>query len=168
MNHYWQPLIPVVLVVLESLILLTFMSPSSAGSEPSLDELISKADHLVTRRRNIEAQRLYKEALVLDVESSAAHAGLGWTLFDTGKHSAGLAEEMQAITLKPNNALAHHYLGSMLLVTGHPQEAADEYRLEYKIDPKRRCHCGPIENLLKQYPSHKYDHTYRIHNHSHR
>ena len=162
MNHYWQPLISAFIpVVVEFLFLLASISPSSAGSPPSLDELISKADHLVTRRRNIEAQCLYKEALELDPQNSAVHAGLGWTLFDTGNHSAGLAEEKRALALNPNNALAHHYLGSMLLVTGHPQEAATEYRLEYKIDPKRRCHCGPIENLLKQYPGHKYDHTYR-------
>jgi Tfp pilus assembly protein PilF len=135
---------------------LTAKQPA-AEQTPStpLETLLDKAADLVVLRRNVEAQQLYKQALQIDPTSSQAHAGLGWTLYDTGHYKQGLGEEHSALAIDYNNALAHHYLACMYLAKGRNQEAADEYRMEYKIDPKRRCHCGPIENVLKKYPSKK-------------
>jgi tetratricopeptide (TPR) repeat protein len=157
MKATWQPST----VFSLTLLLLTFGKPILGNELPGSDKppdstkLLQMADSLLSRRKNVEAQQLYRRVLEIEPKSSAAHAGLGWTLYDTGHHNAAYSEEQKALELDYNNALAHHYLASMYLQVGKYQEAADEYRIEFKIAPKRRCHCGPVELLLKQYPARK-------------
>ena len=44
-----------------------------------------------------------------------------------GKYEAAVAEWKKVLDIRPDDALAHSSLGALLLMTGHPQEAAEHF-----------------------------------------
>ncbi len=95
---------------------------------------------------------LYEKLAKMQPNNSEVHAGLGWALWQTHQPDAAFAEQYKAISLDPKNPVPHHHLAAMFMYLGMNPQAADEFRAEYSIDPKRNCHCGPSEGLMLQYP----------------
>lgn len=125
----------------------------SAACAAESSEFLARADAAKIRQDYKTALPLYRQAVKLQPQNSDAHAGLGWVLFSLGQQKVGLLEAEKAIRLDQQNPLAHHHLGTIYWMLNRPADAAAQFRIEYAIDPKRNCHCGPMESLLAAYPA---------------
>lgn len=130
-------------------------SSRAQGSSNSkeFDSLLHKAEALVKKQKSQAAMVLLKRAIKLKPTNSTAHANMSYCLWANGKVSAALQEAQKAVKLNPNDPLARHFLGVIYLSMGNNQDAVNNFRAEYKIDPKRNCHCGTINGLLLTNPS---------------
>lgn len=134
------------------LLLMTLAPLGSAASGVSFSQLYADAEKLLQRRESKKALPLYRTLVKMRPDSSDARAGLGWILFDLGQQQEGMNQVKRAIILNQKNADAHHHLAVMYLQLNRMQEAADEFRREFAINPKRDCNCGPIKSILAAYP----------------
>ena len=106
----------------------------------------NKADHT-------EAIRLFREAIALDPEFAAAHAHLAFALWnsvmlgyaeDRAKATASArAAAEQAVSLDPNEPVAHYALGRVHVLTGEVEMAIGEMQTAIAINPNfARGHFG--------------------------
>lgn len=123
-----------------------------AANTSEFNQLLLRAESSMKKRQTNEAVSLYRKAIRLKPRDSSAHAGLGWALFVNGQRDLGFQEEQKAVSLNPKDTVARHNLGTIYLMLNSPAKAADEFRQEYSIDPKRNCHCGAIKSLFAAYP----------------
>jgi tetratricopeptide (TPR) repeat protein len=121
-------------------------------SAATFDQIMEQARLYKRTRQNLLALDAYQKALKLRPNNSEAHASLGWTLYDLRMVDEGIEELDKALKLNPKNAMAHHHLAVIYMMLGRLPEAADEYRAEYAIDPRRNCNCGPSNALLMSFP----------------
>ncbi|RWC98342.1 MAG: hypothetical protein EOS57_29695 [Mesorhizobium sp.] len=93
---------------------------------------------------NRAAPALLERAIELDPHFADAHAWLamshhfGWAywLGAPGRHrSLALAAAQHAVSLDPENAIAHAILGDVLIYDGKPDEGAAELTTALRIDP---------------------------------
>ena len=100
-----------------------------------------------------KATRLFEEAVALDPGFAAAHANLAYNLWnsvtlgyaeDTATVlAAGRAAAEQAVTLDPNDPLAHTALGRLYLVAGEIERAVGEMQTAIALNPNyARGHYG--------------------------
>jgi adenylate cyclase len=94
-----------------------------------------------------EAIRLFREAIALDPEFAAAHAGLAYALWaprslalayveDTAKAIASArAAAERAVSLDPSEPMAHFALGRLHIFTGETEMAIAEMRTAIAINP---------------------------------
>ncbi|HEY3777926.1 MAG TPA: tetratricopeptide repeat protein [Rhizomicrobium sp.] len=76
-------------------------------------------------------------AIVLNADLAKAHAALGFAKFYGARQTdVALAEFSSAISLDPNNALAHHWYATTLLALGNFRKAAREIELARALDPE--------------------------------
>jgi TolB-like protein/Tfp pilus assembly protein PilF len=111
------------------------------------------------RQRDVfpKAKEAALKAISLDPKLSEAHAALGKVLhFGEIDLTGSMREFQRAIELKPNNASAHHWLGSgPLIYLGRSDEAIAECKRAVELDP-----LSPIMNAdlgATQYYAHRYD-----------
>jgi adenylate cyclase len=107
----------------------------------------------VNKTDRAEAIRLFKAAIALDPEFAAAHAHLAQALWasvvqgyaeDTAKAIASArASAEQAISLDPNEPMAHYALGRVHTFTGETEMAIGEMQTAIAINPNfARGHFG--------------------------
>jgi TolB-like protein/Flp pilus assembly protein TadD len=90
------------------------------------------------------AKRAVQQALRLDGTLAEAHASLGM-IESHGYEWAAAEEQLRlAIALKPDYAVAHHWLALLLLSTGRTSDALAESRRALQLDPTSLI----INNLL--------------------
>ena len=124
----------------------------SARRKPpeSLDawELVQRGQshfYRVNKTDHAEAIRLFREATALDPGFAAAHAYLAYALWtsvfygyaeDTAKAAAAArAEAEQAVSLDPNEPVAHFVLGRVHVFTGEVEMAIGEMQNALAINP---------------------------------
>jgi Flp pilus assembly protein TadD len=61
-----------------------------------------------------------------------------------------IAEEREALRLNPNNASAHYCLAFALEHKHNPEEALQEYRKAYELNPQNRDYRKDYERLVKK------------------
>jgi len=84
-----------------------------------------------------DAESHFRKALELKSAGPTAHYYLGLILISTKRYPEAQAEFAAAIANGGENlALAHRYLGGLLMSSGKNQEAADELEKYLKLDPK--------------------------------
>jgi len=90
----------------------------------------------------VEAIELFRQAIQVDPDYAAAHAGLGEALWERWKdvNAPELADEAEAacrraVSLEGSAAAGHVCLGTVLLRTGKPAQAAAEFDLARELDP---------------------------------
>jgi len=84
-----------------------------------------------------DAESHFRKALELKSAGPTAHYYLGLILISTKHYPEAQAEFAAAIANGGENlALAHRYLGGLLMSSGKSQEAADELEKYLKLDPK--------------------------------
>ncbi|HSL53304.1 MAG TPA: tetratricopeptide repeat protein, partial [Pyrinomonadaceae bacterium] len=84
-----------------------------------------------------DAERHFRKALELKSVGPTAHYYLGLILVSTKRFPEAQTEFEAAIANGGENlALAHRYLGGLLMGAGKNQEAADELEKYLKLDPK--------------------------------
>ena len=84
-----------------------------------------------------DAESHFRKALELKSAGPTAHYYLGLILISTKHYPEAQAEFAAAIANGGENlALAHRYLGGLLMSSGKNQEAADELEKYLKLDPK--------------------------------
>jgi len=77
-----------------------------------------------------------RKALEIDPGLADAHVSLGFvSYFYDWEWAQAEAELRRGIELAPNNANAHHWYWSLLLVTGRPDQALREIRRAVQLDP---------------------------------
>ena len=83
-----------------------------------------------------KARTAAERAVTLDPELSEAHTSLANVLhnFEWDWHGAE-QEYLRAIDLNPNNAVAHHWYGHLLMQTGRFDAAREELRDAAELDP---------------------------------
>lgn len=92
----------------------------------------------------IAAIELFRQAIEVDPDYAAAHAGLGEALWQrwTEVSDPGLVDDAEAacrraVSLDESDAAGHVCLGTVLLGTGNPTRAATEFDLARRLDPSR-------------------------------
>lgn len=90
-----------------------------------------------------------RKAVELDDQSSAAHASLAFVLF-FGKWdiSGAEAEFRRAISLDPNNAIAHHWYANYLLTLLRLPESLSEIERAQALDPTSTSVLADKGNIL--------------------
>ncbi len=129
----------------------TITAPANRRKPPeSLDawELVQRGlSHFcrVNKTDYAEAIRLFREAIVLDPEFAAAHAHLAYALW--GSVTLGYAEDMakavasaraaaeQAVSLDPNEPVAHVAMGRVHIHAGEVEMAIGEMQTAIAINP---------------------------------
>jgi tetratricopeptide (TPR) repeat protein len=81
-----------------------------------------------------KARQFAKRALELDDASPEAHAALGYVMMENDYDGAEI-ELKKAISLNPNNADAHQRLGEILRGMSRLDEALEEAKRAYELDP---------------------------------
>ena len=81
-----------------------------------------------------KARQFAKRALELDDALPEAHAALGYVMMATDFNGAEI-ELKKAISLNPNNADAHQRLGEILRGMSRLDEALEEAKKAYELDP---------------------------------
>ncbi len=99
----------------------------------------------VTRRGNVEARRLFEEAIRLDPSNAAAHVGLGsgyrdvvaygWTETPGEAMAKAEAAARRAIALDPQSASAHALLGRILVAYRQYEQAEAAARNARALNP---------------------------------
>ncbi len=108
--------------------------------------------HRMNKADRTEAIRLFREAVALDPEFAAAHAHLAYAVSasvtfyaeDTAKDAvSGRAAAEQAVSLDPNEPLAHFALGRLHIFAGEFEMAIGEMQTAIAINPNfARGHFG--------------------------
>jgi len=78
---------------------------------------------------------LWEHALEVTTANSRAHANLGTSLAEIGRHAEAAEQDRRAIAIEPNMPQAHNNLGLALAATGHRAEAIDEYKRAIALLP---------------------------------
>ena len=81
-----------------------------------------------------KARQFAKRALELDDALPEAHAALGYVMMENDFNGAEI-ELKKAISLNPNNADAHQRLGEILRGMSRLDEALEEAKKAYELDP---------------------------------
>jgi TolB-like protein/Tfp pilus assembly protein PilF len=95
----------------------------SLGSSKSPKESLKKAFNYI------------KKAIALDDSLPEARTQLGWLYVLTKQYDKGIAECERAITLAPNSAHAHIWMGLVLTIAGRHQEAVRYSERALRLDP---------------------------------
>jgi TolB-like protein/DNA-binding winged helix-turn-helix (wHTH) protein len=82
-------------------------------------------------------RRAAEKAVALDPASSEARTELGVTKWEDWDWSGAEEEYRRAITLNPNNALAHDSLGDYLDAMGRLEESWKEHEIAQELDPNQ-------------------------------
>jgi adenylate cyclase len=82
-----------------------------------------------------KAMESLQKALVLDDTFAAGYSRLGFLYSMTRQHDKGITEAEKAVTLSPNSAMAHLYLGKTLFFAGRNEEAIPEYKIAIRLNP---------------------------------
>src|SRR5262249_25176063 len=82
-----------------------------------------------------EAQARLERAVILKMDSPAAHATLGSVLANTGKKKQALKHLSTALKLKPS-APVHFLLGAVYYDAGQHKRAIEHLRRATQLDPK--------------------------------
>ena len=122
------------------------MSPDSLDAWELLQRGLSHL-YRVNRSDRTEAIRLFREAIKLDPEFAAAHAHLAYAIWASRSVTLGHAENSarsaalaraaaeRAISLDPNEPMAHFALGRLQGYTGEAEMAISEMRTAIAINP---------------------------------
>lgn len=78
---------------------------------------------------------LWQHALEVTTNNSRAHANLGTSLAEIGRHAEAADEDRKAIAIEPNMPQAHNNLGLALAATGHVGDAIEEYKKAIALLP---------------------------------
>ena len=82
------------------------------------------------------AHQAARTALARDDKDPAAYFAMGRVCMMQGKHDDSVAALSRAIELSPSFALAHHGLGFALVLSGRPEEGADELDKAMRLSPR--------------------------------
>lgn len=84
---------------------------------------------------NVQAARLYSEALQLDPSNSEANHFLGLIRHGEGRQAEAIKHLGAAVRLNPDDALAHNSFGIALLEKGETELAIKHFRQSLKLEP---------------------------------
>ena len=90
------------------------MDPSQAA----IDAMLAQAAALYQAGRLAEAEKLYRDVLILRPNWAQGHAGLALMLYLQGRPQDAIAAFRQAVQIEPDNAELLYKLGNMLLRDG--------------------------------------------------
>ena len=85
-----------------------------------------------------EAMRLFREAIALDPDFAAAHAHLAYAISRSRSEqsrASARASALRAVSLDPNEAMAHFALGRVHVFSGEPEMAIAEMQKAIAINP---------------------------------
>ena len=104
-----------------------------------------------------EAVPIADRAIALDPLSAAGYISKSSARIYQGDHQGALDAARDALTISPNYAAAHHFLGVAFLFSGHPREALEPIRRAIRLDPhnplqiNRLCHIAIAYYFLREY-----------------
>jgi tetratricopeptide (TPR) repeat protein len=78
---------------------------------------------------------LFEHALSVTKDSWLVHANLGGALLDRGRFEEAIAEEREALRIRPNYTVALSNLGQALEQTGRHDEAIEQFELSLRLRP---------------------------------
>ena len=82
-----------------------------------------------------EAVAALQKSIALDDAYYGPHVDLGFTYFRMGRYADAAGEYRMAIAASPELAIAHNYLGALLLSAGKDEEAEKAIRRSIEITP---------------------------------
>lgn len=98
---------------------------------------VERGDQFLKQGFNAEAQNAFREAIVTDPTSAAAHAGLAQSLEAEGKETEAVAEANAAVRLKPS-APALLILARQNLKDNKLSAASEEVERALELEPKNQ------------------------------
>src|SRR5262249_42911465 len=101
--------------------------------------------------RPAEAEKVYRQAIVVRRDCAEAHYGLGLALLDLGRPPEAVDAFRKTIELKKDYAPAHYNLGNALREMGKLPDAAEAFRAAIKVAPGfAEAHCNLGQVLSRQ------------------
>jgi adenylate cyclase len=83
-----------------------------------------------------DVEALARQAVALDPNDAAAHAGLGWVLQTEADQEAALDQARQALELNANCALAYHLKGVSLVFSGEHNTGSQTLMAHLRLNPR--------------------------------
>ena len=83
----------------------------------------------------VSAEKAFREALQLGIDSSVTHLNLGIIAYQQKQFAKAEKELRIAIAMDPNSTTAHYRLGTVFRAQRQLQKALDEYNQALKINP---------------------------------
>ena len=122
---------------------------SKSTTPKKIAALYETAHTLHLNNHFLEAERLYKELLMLDANHAVALADLGTLYLQTNKPSEGEAYLKKSLSINPNQAFALNNLGTIFNNANKSEEADSYYAKAIELDPN---YADAFNNLgLNQY-----------------
>jgi len=94
--------------------------------------------------RRDEAEKEWREAILINPDYADAHNNLGVLLDDIGRKEDAEAQYREALRINPDYAGAHYNLGILLYGMGRKEDAEAQYREALRINPD---YAGAYNNL---------------------
>ena len=90
---------------------------------------------LASENRNLEAEKIFNDAIRLDSADVLAFVNLGNLFFHHGKIGEAKKYYLKAVALEPENPRSHYNLGLLLFDQGLLMEAKNEFVKTVELDP---------------------------------
>ncbi|HVN28047.1 MAG TPA: tetratricopeptide repeat protein [Candidatus Binataceae bacterium] len=141
-------------------------SPSSATSQIAIAyRYFNHANQLHAKGKLAEAERAYRQALVLAPSDAQLWSNLGCVLWKLGRLAEAESSLARAIALSPHLAEPYNNLGGVLEAMGRLDEAAHQYRCSISADPNQArpyCNLGAVLHRLGRFDAAKVEQAHAI------
>jgi predicted O-linked N-acetylglucosamine transferase (SPINDLY family) len=104
-------------------------------SPPTPQQLLQQGFEHHQAHRLGEAEKLYRQALLIDPRNAEAHHFLGVIFQQLGRNAAAVDEITSAIAIDPSQAEFYYNLGNSLLHLKHFDRAIEAFQSAVRLDP---------------------------------
>ncbi|HEY9784175.1 MAG TPA: hypothetical protein V6D17_02160 [Candidatus Obscuribacterales bacterium] len=120
-------------------------------AEQEATMLYMQAGYLSTLGQMQQALPLWQKLEKEKPNDGEIKCHLGWTLFQLGRKEEGRRFIAEGVKLAPNSIFAHRYMGFIFMFENKVPDAIREFKIAMKLDPTKKCNCGPYDQLVKKY-----------------
>ena len=101
----------------------------------TIDDLFQQGDEAQANGGFVQAEEIFRRAVVLDPNNSDAYVGIGIALDAQGRVDEAISNFQTAIRLDPNNSYGYSNLGIALAEQGNVAEAAANFQTAIRLNP---------------------------------
>lgn len=123
--------------------------PASAGANPRLTELQTRASQLFDAADYEAAAGLFEEIIAEDPTWPGAYLNLGVALMRSGRADEAVKALEGAVTRAPEDAETHRYLGQALTLRGDLEAAESSLSKALELDPRDSAAATALASVRK-------------------
>lgn len=104
----------------------------------SLDELFTRGDKLILRKRYLDAELIFRQLAKQDPQNARVHSRLGVIHLENRNYLKARDAFLRAINIDPAVAARHFNLGLCYMGMGYAQKARAAFKQALSLDPKSK------------------------------